>query len=69
MPLVDVGFYKVVCREDSKPDGTPGKYVLATQRDFPTEQKAIKYARSVSPSRMPMVVLVVWANPRPGKVE
>ena len=39
----------VLCREDSKPDGTPGDYVLAARRFF-TRDEAEEYTKSISPS-------------------
>ena len=56
------GTYRVMCREDSQDDGTPGKYVPATSREFDQADKAIDFARSIAPSRDPIVVQVIWDN-------
>ncbi len=57
--------FNVLCREDMRPDGTLGNYVLATSRHFATKDEAIHYAKSVAPSRFPIVVQTVWGSSPP----
>jgi len=56
------GRYRILCRDDAAPDGTPGKYVPATSRDFDQADKAIDFARTIAESREPLVVQVIWDN-------
>lgn len=49
------GRWVVLCRGDRQPDGTPGKYVLATSSGFPTPEDARHYLDSISPSREPLI--------------
>jgi len=55
------GMFLVLCREDTRPDGSPGDYVVTAKRSgpFATEEKAMDYAASINPSRYPLVVQVV----------
>lgn len=55
----EIPLYFVLCREDTKPDGSPGKYVVATQRPLLSLETAQNYAASISPSRVPLVVRVL----------
>lgn len=48
--------YIVVCRDDSKEDGSPGDYTLATRTLFPTPEAAETYASGISPERHALVV-------------
>lgn len=49
-------YYIVVCRDDTKEDGSPGDYTLATRTLFPTPEAADSYASGCSPERQPLVV-------------
>lgn len=49
--------YMILCREDYA-DGTQGKYVLATQREFHSFGDAYGYYKSVAVSRSPRIVQV-----------
>lgn len=50
----------VLCREDTTPDGKPGRYILATQsRRFTTAEEALQYARPIAPAREPVIAVVV----------
>jgi len=46
----------VICREDTRSDGSKGKYVLATSRSFDTWREALEYSDTVNPSREPKVL-------------
>ncbi len=48
--------YYVICRGDTRPDGSKGKYVLATSRNFNSWSEADTYAGTVSSSREPKVL-------------
>lgn len=56
--------YVVIAREDRSPDGTPGRYTLATRRIFLAEEAAKRYSVGISPSREPMVVPGDWRTLR-----
>lgn len=56
--------YVVICRDDVKPDGSPGDYVLATRRVFENAKLAQEYAGSINASRAPLVVEGDWKNLR-----
>lgn len=47
----------VICREDTRQDGSKGKYVLATSRSFEVWHKAKEYAGTIDSSREPKVLL------------
>ena len=49
----------VFCREDSKSDGTPGDFTLATSRVFKTFASARRYMQSIAASREPRAVKVL----------
>jgi hypothetical protein len=49
----------IVCREDTKPDGSPGDFVLATRQVFTDMFKALKYGQSISPSREPHLLKIL----------
>jgi hypothetical protein len=51
-----LGKFIVICREDRDPDGTLGRFALATHQVFDSEEEAHKYALGVSSSREPMVI-------------
>lgn len=51
--------FMVVCRSDTKPDGSPGDFVLATRQVFTDMFQALKYGRSISPSREPHLLKVL----------
>lgn len=46
----------VICREDTRPDGSKGKYVLATSQTFEDWDDADTYAKTVNSSREPKVL-------------
>lgn len=46
----------VIAREDREPDGTQGRYTLATRQVFHIEEEATKYAEGISSSREPLVI-------------
>jgi hypothetical protein len=46
----------VICREDTRQDGSKGKYVLATSRSFDTWDDAEKYSDTINSSREPKVL-------------
>jgi hypothetical protein len=46
----------VICREDTRSDGSKGKYVLATSRAFDTWDDAEEYSDTVDTSREPKVL-------------
>lgn len=48
--------YVVIAREDRQPDGSPGRYTLATRATFKSEEAALSYAAGISSSREPLVV-------------
>ena len=48
--------YYVICREDTRDDGSKGKYVLATSRSFEDWDAANTYAQTVNSSREPKVL-------------
>jgi len=48
--------YVVIAREDRQPDGSQGRYTLATRAFFKTEEKAKDYAVGISSSREPLVI-------------
>ena len=56
--------YVVLCRGDRKLENpsVPGDYVLATRHIFHSLEIATDYAKTVSPSRKPLVTLVVWTS-------
>jgi predicted nucleic-acid-binding Zn-ribbon protein len=54
-----LGKYRVTCRTDRERDGSKGKYVLATSRDFDNIEEAAEYADTVSPSREAEVLMIV----------
>jgi hypothetical protein len=80
-PPIDT--FVVMCRGDSSPDGTPGEYVLASRRTFPTVNEAHEYGKTVAPSRRPVVLQVVrdvvdveetmdphgWNDPEPADMD
>jgi hypothetical protein len=51
-----LGKFIVICRDDREPDGTQGRYALATRQVFHTEEDATKYAEGISSSREPLVI-------------
>lgn len=55
------GTFLVLCREDTRPDGSPGDYVVTAKRSGPFDsvKDALHYAKSISPSRHPLVVGVL----------
>lgn len=57
--------YLVLCREDREPDGTKGKYVLVGKPHDRIED-AHHYSRTVSESRVPVVVRVVFKTGQQG---
>jgi hypothetical protein len=73
VPKLDTNFV-VICRSDSKTVERSGErteeryvaghYELATRRVFATEDEARTYARGISPSREPLVVLGDWLHLR-----
>jgi hypothetical protein len=46
----------VICREDTRQDGSKGKYVMATSRSFDCWDTAEKYAGTIDSSREPKVL-------------
>jgi hypothetical protein len=64
MSDIEPGDYIVICREDTEPDGTPGRYVLATRQHFKTRALALKYKAGISPTRQPHVARLD-GNPKP----
>lgn len=50
--------YMVLCREDRKLDGTPGRFVVATQKQFSLLEEAQHYVATISSSREPKVVKI-----------
>jgi hypothetical protein len=46
----------VICREDTKEDGNPGDYTLATRTLFPTKEAAEHYASGCHSGREALVV-------------
>lgn len=46
----------VICREDKKEDGSPGKYTLATRTIFPSEEAAKMFADGCAYAREAIVV-------------
>lgn len=48
--------YVVIARDDRNPDGTQGRYSLATRAIFKSESEAKDYAVGISSSREPMVI-------------
>lgn len=58
--------YVVICREDRKPDGTKGRYVLGTRTVFTNEEQAECYAKTIHGSREPIVVPGRWEDLRFG---
>jgi len=46
----------VICREDTRQDGSKGKYVLATSRSFDNWCDAEEYSDTINPSREPKVL-------------
>jgi len=46
----------VICRADTHPDGSKGKYVLATSRSFVDWDEAKEYSDTINPSREPKVL-------------
>jgi hypothetical protein len=59
MSYPKAGTFMIVCRDDTQPDGTKGKFVLATRRTFKDMFKALKYGQSISPAREPKVLVVL----------
>ena len=49
--------YYVICRGDTRPDGSKGKYILATSRSFGDWDEAKKYSGTIDPSRESKVLL------------
>ncbi len=49
--------YYVICRGDTRPDGSKGKYILATSRTFDSWYDAEKYADTVNSSREPKILM------------
>jgi hypothetical protein len=49
--------YYVICREDTRADGSKGKYVLATSRSFGDWDKANTYTGTINSSREPKVLM------------
>lgn len=47
--------YRVECLADTNADGSPGGYVPATRREFPTAADAETYAQTVNARRYPSV--------------
>lgn len=47
--------YRVECLADTNADGSPGGYVPATRREFPTAADAESYAQTVNARRYPSV--------------
>jgi len=47
----------VICREDTRSDGSKGKYVLATSRSFDDWYDAKEYSDTIDPSREAKVLL------------
>lgn len=56
------GMYLVIFRDDTKPDGTKGDFVLSS-KTFEREDHAYTYARSINESREPKVVCVLDSAP------
>lgn len=50
--------YYVACRDDRRPDGTKGRYVMSS-RTFTQLRDAVEYKKSISPSREPMILVEV----------
>jgi hypothetical protein len=50
--------YYVACRDDRRPDGTKGRYVMSS-RTFTSIQEAATYKKSISSSRDPMILVEV----------
>ena len=64
---LEPGHYLVMCREDSEPDGTPGRYTLATSRTFDA-LGAEKYADSIAPSREAAILFIAAVRHPEGNV-
>jgi hypothetical protein len=54
-----VSRYFVICREDNKPDGSKGKYVLARQQTTQSVELAREYAKTLHPAREPIILMEV----------
>ena len=48
--------YFVICREDNRPDGSKGRYVLATQRFTSSLELAREYTKTLHPGREPIIL-------------
>lgn len=57
----------VICRDDAKPDGSPGDYQIATRTVFEGREAAEAYAKTLSPARTPIVVPVSLSELRIGE--
>lgn len=44
-------FFIVLCRDDVKPDGSKGAYVIATRKLFLTREDADQYSAGINSSR------------------
>lgn len=47
----------VICREDTRQDGSKGKYVLATSRSFDDWDDAKEYSDTINTSREPKILM------------
>ena len=46
----------IICREDNKPDGSKGRYVLARQLSTESIELAREYALTLHPAREPIIL-------------
>lgn len=56
---IGTGNYIVICRGDRVSEKTPGKYMLASSRAFPTFEDALNYKKGVAPSREPYIAAIL----------
>ena len=57
--------FVVICRDDFTPGADQkGPYLLASRQVFASAEDARDYARGISPSREPLVIVGDWLNLR-----
>jgi hypothetical protein len=59
--------HTVICRADTKPDGSPGDFELATRTVFEGREAAEAYAAGIAPAREPIVVAMPLDELRVGE--
>lgn len=55
----EANMFIVICRDDTKADGSKDDYMLATSRFFETVTEAVKFAAPINSSREPLIAQIL----------